>query len=152
MPSERYQWVALSNTTLGMLLATVNSSIVIISLPAIFRGIRLNPLEPGNVGYNPIQNLLAPFHVLGGLAPDDRATLTGRSCFPHLISEPFHHGLVIVFSMAIAMSLVWPASHGRSSPIRRGPAARNVAGSRSGSTARGQTRQDWTRASSVVWS
>src|SRR3982751_2753569 len=47
----RYKWVALSNTTLGMLMATINSSIVIISLPAIFRGIRLNPLEPGNVSY-----------------------------------------------------------------------------------------------------
>ncbi|MFD0535552.1 hypothetical protein ACFQY7_19180 [Actinomadura luteofluorescens] len=34
------------------------------------------------------------------------ATLTGRSYFPHLISEPFHHGLVIVFGLAIAMSLV----------------------------------------------
>jgi len=47
----RYKWVALSNTTVGMLLATINSSIVIISLPAIFRGIGLNPLEPGNVSY-----------------------------------------------------------------------------------------------------
>ena len=41
-----YKWVALSNTTLGVLMATINSSIVIISLPAIFRGIKLNPLEP----------------------------------------------------------------------------------------------------------
>ncbi|MGA8113622.1 MAG: MFS transporter [Actinocatenispora sp.] len=47
----RYKWVALSNTTMGMLIATINSSIVIISLPAIFRGIGLNPLEPGNVSY-----------------------------------------------------------------------------------------------------
>jgi MFS family permease len=46
-----YKWVALSNTTLGMLLATINSSIVLISLPAIFNGVRLNPLEPGNVSY-----------------------------------------------------------------------------------------------------
>jgi MFS family permease len=46
-----YKWVALSNTTLGVLMATVNASIVIISLPAIFRGIHLNPLAPGNVGY-----------------------------------------------------------------------------------------------------
>ena len=53
MPAEhdRYKWVALSNTTLGMLVATINSSIVIISLPAIFRGIRLDPLQPGNVSY-----------------------------------------------------------------------------------------------------
>src|ERR1700742_4561167 len=47
----RYKWIALSNTTLGVLMATVNSSIVIISLPAIFRGIHLQPLEPGNVSY-----------------------------------------------------------------------------------------------------
>jgi len=46
-----YRWVALSNTTLGMLLATINASIVLISLPAIFRGIHLDPLEPGNVSY-----------------------------------------------------------------------------------------------------
>jgi MFS family permease len=47
----RYKWVALSNTTLGNLLATINSSIVLISLPAIFKGIDVNPLEPGNVSY-----------------------------------------------------------------------------------------------------
>jgi EmrB/QacA subfamily drug resistance transporter len=47
----RYKWVALSNTTLGVLMATVNASIVIISLPAIFRGIHLDPLAPGNVSY-----------------------------------------------------------------------------------------------------
>jgi MFS family permease len=41
----------LSNTTLGTLLATINASIVLISMPAIFRGIGLNPLAPGNVGY-----------------------------------------------------------------------------------------------------
>src|ERR1700712_270320 len=46
-----YKWIALSNTTLGILLATVNQSIVIISLPAIFRGIGLDPLAPGNTSY-----------------------------------------------------------------------------------------------------
>jgi MFS family permease len=46
-----YKWVALSNTTLGTLMATVNSSIVIISLPAIFRGIGIDPLQQGNVSY-----------------------------------------------------------------------------------------------------
>jgi MFS family permease len=49
--NPRYKWIALSNTTLGVLMATINSSIVIISLPAIFRGIHLQPLEPGNVSY-----------------------------------------------------------------------------------------------------
>ena len=47
----QYKWIALSNTTMGMLLVTINSSIVIISLPAIFRGIGLSPLGPGNVSY-----------------------------------------------------------------------------------------------------
>ncbi|MFC6157509.1 MFS transporter [Kribbella jiaozuonensis] len=47
----RYKWVALSNTTMGVLIATMDASIVIISLPAIFRGIGLDPLAPGNIGY-----------------------------------------------------------------------------------------------------
>ena len=47
----RYKWVALSNTTLGMLMATINASIVLISLPAIFKGIDLDPLQAGNVSY-----------------------------------------------------------------------------------------------------
>jgi MFS family permease len=46
-----YKWIALSNTTLGMLMATINGSIVLISLPAIFTGIQLDPLEPANVSY-----------------------------------------------------------------------------------------------------
>ncbi|MDP9848291.1 MFS transporter [Streptosporangium lutulentum] len=46
-----YKWSVLSNTTLGMLMATVNASIVIISLPAIFDSIHLNPLAPENVSY-----------------------------------------------------------------------------------------------------
>ncbi|MCY1137546.1 MFS transporter [Actinoplanes sp. Pm04-4] len=47
----RYKWIALSNTTLGTLLATINASIVLISLPAIFKGIHVDPLQPGNVSY-----------------------------------------------------------------------------------------------------
>ena len=46
-----YKWIALSNTTLGVLMATINQSIVLISLPDIFHGIGLNPLEPGNTSY-----------------------------------------------------------------------------------------------------
>ncbi|MDA8295457.1 MAG: MFS transporter [Actinomycetota bacterium] len=48
---DGYKWIALSNTTLGILMATVNSSIILIALPNIFRGIGLNPLSPGNTGY-----------------------------------------------------------------------------------------------------
>ena len=45
------KWSTLSNTTLGMLMATIDASIVLISLPDIFRGIRLDPLTPGNTSY-----------------------------------------------------------------------------------------------------
>ena len=48
---SRYKWIALSNTTLGVLAATINSSILLISLPAVFRGIHLDPLQPENVNY-----------------------------------------------------------------------------------------------------
>ena len=48
---DRYKWIALSNTTLGTLIATINSSIILIALPNIFRGISLNPLLPANTGY-----------------------------------------------------------------------------------------------------
>ena len=46
-----YKWIALSNTTIGILMATVNSSILLIALPDIFRGIKLDPLAPGNTSY-----------------------------------------------------------------------------------------------------
>src|SRR6201986_1363257 len=46
-----YKWVALSNTTLGMLVAMINSSILLIALPDIFRGIGIDPLQPGNTSY-----------------------------------------------------------------------------------------------------
>jgi MFS family permease len=47
----RYKWIALSNTTLGVLMVTINQSIVLIALPDIFRGIGLNPLSPDNTSY-----------------------------------------------------------------------------------------------------
>ncbi len=51
MTDDRYKWVALSNTTLAVFMSALDGSIVIISLPAIFRGIHLDPLAPGNVSY-----------------------------------------------------------------------------------------------------
>ncbi|HET6963674.1 MAG TPA: MFS transporter [Acidimicrobiales bacterium] len=49
--ADRYKWVALFNVTLGVLMATIDSSIMLIAMPDIFRGIRLNPLVPGNSFY-----------------------------------------------------------------------------------------------------
>ncbi len=49
--TERYKWVVLSNTTLGVLMATIDISIMLIALPDIFRGIDIDPLAPGNSFY-----------------------------------------------------------------------------------------------------
>jgi MFS family permease len=48
---KHYKWIALSNTTLGILMVTINQSILLISLPDLFRGINLNPLVPSNTSY-----------------------------------------------------------------------------------------------------
>src|ERR1700727_4024334 len=50
-PGRNYKWIALSNTTLGILMVTINQAILLISLPDLFRGIDLNPLVPGNTSY-----------------------------------------------------------------------------------------------------
>jgi MFS family permease len=57
------------------------------------------------LGYNPVKSLLTPSGVLARLPRHNVAVLTGKQFFPGLISGPFHHGLVIVFSAAIAMSV-----------------------------------------------
>ena len=57
------------------------------------------------LGYNPIGSLLRPSGELARLPKADASVLTSKEYFPHLISGPFHHGLVIVFSVAIAMSV-----------------------------------------------
>jgi MFS family permease len=49
--SPHYKWIALSNATLGTLMATINQSIVLIALPDVFHGIGLDPLSPGNTSY-----------------------------------------------------------------------------------------------------
>ncbi len=49
--SPHYKWVALSNTTLGILMASLNATSLIIALPVIFRGIHINPLSAGSFTY-----------------------------------------------------------------------------------------------------
>jgi MFS family permease len=50
-PGDGYKWLALSNTTLGVMVVTIDATIMIIAMPDIFRGIRLNPLLPSNSFY-----------------------------------------------------------------------------------------------------
>jgi MFS family permease len=59
---DRYKWLALSNTTLGVLMVMINTSIMLIALPNIFDGIKLNPLVPSNSSY--LLWLLMGFNVV----------------------------------------------------------------------------------------
>jgi hypothetical protein len=76
---------------------------------------RIGDLPPVSIlfaaflGYNPIEHLLGP-HALAGLTPHDRAALTGKAFFPHLISGPFRSGLRAAFSFAIAACLIAAAA------------------------------------------
>jgi MFS family permease len=58
------------------------------------------------LGVNPIQHLLAPTGVLAKLPAASQATLTGRTFFPSLLSGPFHTGLIVVFSVSAALSVL----------------------------------------------
>jgi hypothetical protein len=62
------------------------------------------------LGYNPVRSLLTPTGVLSRLPARSVAVLTGKTFFPRLISQPFHHGLVIVFIMAIAVLVIAAAA------------------------------------------
>ena len=48
---DSYAWIALANTTAAIFMASLDGSVVIIALPAIFRGINLDPLSAGNISY-----------------------------------------------------------------------------------------------------
>ena len=58
------------------------------------------------LGVNPIQHLLQPYGVLTNLSPAAQAQLTGRTFFPSLLQGPFHDGLVVVFSVSAALSVL----------------------------------------------
>jgi MFS family permease len=58
------------------------------------------------LGVNPVQHLLAARGVLHRLPAASQQALTGRAFFPHLIAQPFHHGMLVVFSVAAGLSAV----------------------------------------------
>jgi MFS family permease len=105
----RYKWIALSNTTLGVLMATLDSSIVIIAMPAIFRGIGLDPLAPANIGY-----LL--WMILGYLLVSAVLVVTlGRLGDMFGRVRMYNFGFVVFSSASLALSLdPFRAERGRS--------------------------------------
>jgi MFS family permease len=102
---DRYKWVALSNTTAAVFMSALDGSIVIIALPAIFRGIELDPLAAGNIvyllwmimGYRLVQAVLVvTLGRLGDMFGRVRIYNAGFAVFTAasvmLSFDPFHAG------------------------------------------------------------
>jgi MFS family permease len=102
---DRYKWVALANTTAAVFMSMLDGSIVIIAMPAIFRGIGLDPLAPGNIfyllwmimGYRLIQAVLVvTVGRLGDMFGRVRIYNAGFAVFTFasvlLSFDPFHGG------------------------------------------------------------
>ena len=74
------------------------------------------------LGVNPVSHLLQSTHVLSTLPAANQGVLTGHQFFPHLISGPFHDGLVVVFIVAAGLSVLGALAslHARR-PLRADP-------------------------------
>jgi MFS family permease len=100
-PGPRYKWIALSTTTLGVLIATINSSILLIALPDIFRGLEIDPLAPGNSSY-----LL--WLIMGYLVVTAVLVVTfGRLGDMYGRVKMFNAGFAIFTVFSVALSITW---------------------------------------------
>jgi MFS family permease len=102
-PSPRiaYKWIALSNTTIGMLIATVNATSILIAMPVIFRGININPLDPANFSY--LLWLLMGYMVVSAVL----VVTAGRLGDMFGRTRIYNIGFGIFTAAAIGLSLVW---------------------------------------------
>ena len=93
------QWIAPTSTMLGVLMAGISTSIVLIAPPPTAA------LFTACLGYNPVTHTLPPA-VLTHLSPAFRAHLIERSFFPRLIGPSLMEGLRFAFCIAADMSLI----------------------------------------------
>jgi MFS family permease len=96
-----YKWVALSNTTLGMLIATINATSILIAMPVIFRGINVNPLDPANFSY--LLWLLMGYMVVTAVL----VVTAGKIGDMFGRAKVFNLGFAIFTLAAVGLSLVW---------------------------------------------
>ena len=98
---DHYKWIALSNTTLGVLIATINASILLISLPAIFKGININPLQPSNTNY--LLWLILGFLVVTAVL----VVSLGRLGDIYGRARTFNLGFAVFTFFSIMLSVTW---------------------------------------------
>jgi len=98
---DHYKWIALSNTTLGVLIATINASILLISLPAIFKGIHINPLQPSNTNY--LLWLILGFLVVTAVL----VVSLGRLGDIYGRARTFNLGFAVFTVFSVLLSVTW---------------------------------------------
>ncbi len=96
-----YKWIALSNTTLGILMVTINTSILLIALPDIFTGIGIDPLQPGNTSY--MLWLLMGFMVVTAVL----VVSFGRIGDMYGRVKMYNLGFVVFTGFSILLSVTW---------------------------------------------
>src|ERR1035438_7884955 len=102
---EGYKWIALLISTLGMLMATIDSSIVLIALPDVFRGIGIDPLEPGNTFY-----LL--WMILGFLVVTSVLVVSlGRMGDIYGRVRTYNLGFAVFTFFSLMLSITWMTGH-----------------------------------------
>jgi MFS family permease len=99
--SDNYKWIALSNTTLGVLIATINASILLISLPDIFKGIDINPLTPSNTNY--LLWLILGFLVVTAVL----VVSLGRLGDIYGRARTFNLGFAVFTVFSVLLSVTW---------------------------------------------
>jgi MFS family permease len=104
---DGYRWVALSNTTLGVFMASLDASIVLIALPAIFRGIHLDPLQPANISY--LLWMLTGYLVVTAVL----VVTFGRLGDMYGRVRMYNAGFAVFSAASLALSLCpWTGGHG----------------------------------------
>jgi len=96
-----YKWIALSNTTIGTLIATVNATSILIAMPVIFRGININPLDPANFSY--LLWLLMGYMVVSAVL----VVTAGRLGDMYGRTKVYNIGFAVFTVAAIGLSFVW---------------------------------------------
>jgi MFS family permease len=104
-PDDGYKWVALTNTTAGVLLATIDGSILIIAMPDIFRGIKLDPLVPGNSVY--LLWLILGYLVTGSVL----VVSVGRLGDMYGRVKMYNLGFVIYTTASLLLTIDWMTGH-----------------------------------------
>ena len=102
---DNYKWTALFISTLGMLMATIDGSIVLIALPNIFRGIGIDPLQPGNSFY-----LL--WMILGFLVVTTvLVTTLGRLGDIYGRVRTYNLGFAVYTFFSLLLTITWMTGH-----------------------------------------